>query len=366
MDQKQISSYSEFPPWMRSWWAVVSVMAISLIVAVIMLATVVLLIRPFALLFLAISIAAALSPIIDRLSRIMSHSIAILITYLFILLALVLFTVVLAPRLATQLQTFIDQLPALVEQSEQFLNRNQTLSSLLDRIAASAGQIGQQVVEVPVSVLTGLFDSALVLVVSLYLLLSASNIKSFLLSLFGGDLRQQISGIGTEILDVLGGYIRGLVINMLLIATLTSVGLTLIGIPYAFVLGVFAGLMEALPVVGSLIAGTIVLLVALVQSPTTFLITLAFVLLVQQIEGNVIAPNVMQRQASVPRFLVPLAVLAGGILYGVLGALISVPLIAVLKVIILRVFAPFIRNLTHASPPKGSHQEQTTPVRKPD
>jgi predicted PurR-regulated permease PerM len=188
-----------------------------------------------------------------------------------------------------------------------------------------------------------------ILITSLYLMLWADRIRAFVLSLFAGETRAQVEAVGLEMVQVAGGYARGVGFNMLLVSTVTTIGLSLIGIPYALLLGIFAGIMETLPTIGSIIAAVPILVIALLQSPGTAIVTLVFVLAVQQIQGNLISPNVMKEQAHTPQFLVPLALIAGASVGGVLGALIAVPLLAMIRVLLLRVVAPFIRRQTGAA-----------------
>jgi predicted PurR-regulated permease PerM len=107
-------------------------------------------------------------------------------------------------------------------------------------------------------------------------------------------------------------------------------------------------LFEAVPVVGAIIAAIPILIVAVLQSPTTAVIALIFILLLQQVQGNIITPRIMKEQADVPQFLVPIAILAGSGIGGVLGAIIAVPMVAALRVLLMRVIAPLIRRYTGA------------------
>ena len=150
-------------------------------------------------------------------------------------------------------------------------------------------------------------------------------------------------------IQVAGGYVRGVVINIIVVSVITTIGTGVIGLPFALGLGIFSGLLEALPVIGSLIAAIPILVIAFFQSPTTGLLALAFIGVLQVVQGNIISPAVMKSQAAVPEYIAPLAVLAGAAVGGILGALIAVPLVAVIRVLVLRVLVPFARVWTGAA-----------------
>jgi predicted PurR-regulated permease PerM len=337
--------------WYASWWQSAGVFAGSLAGGLAMLAGLVLFARPLALLFVAVCIAAALSPLADRVAKRMPRGRAILLIYALLVLAFVIIAALLLTPLFAQVRQLYERLPELQTQLQNFLTQNGISSEQTNSLIGQLGDLGRGALRIPGTIFGGALEVILVVIVSLYLLLDAKKIGGFILSLFGSESRTRVNTLGLEMLQVAGGYVRGVVINMLLVGTITTIGLTIIGLPFALVLGILTGLAEALPVVGSLIAAVPTIVIGLLQSPTTALITIIFVIAVQQIQGNVIAPNVLEGQASVPRFIVPLAILAGGAIGGVLGALIVVPIIAVLRVFILRVVAPFIRRQTGAAKP---------------
>jgi predicted PurR-regulated permease PerM len=279
----------------------------------------------------------------------MPRNVAILLIYLAIIVLIALIFAVFIPPIVAQVRQFVERVPDILERTRQLLADYGITDVQIDSLTASAAQIGQRLIGVPFSLLSGVLDGVLVLIISLYLLMDVQDIQRFILSLFGGERRERVASVGQEMLRVSGGYVRGVAINMLLVGTVTTIGLTIIGVPFALVLGLIAGLFEALPVVGSLIGAVPIMLIAVLQSPGTALITLIFILIVQQVQGNIITPNVMNEQAAVPRYLVPLVIVAGATVGGIVGALISVPLTAVLRVFVLRVIAPVIRRQTGAA-----------------
>lgn len=338
-------------------WKTALFMAAGIILGVGSLVTLSLLARPLALLFVAICIAAALNPLVKRLSVRVPRNTAILIIYGVLLLFFVVILAFLLTPLIAQIREFSQQLPDIVERGRELLDEVGISSEQLNSVTPQLGAAGQRLVATPFMLFSSILEIILVLIVSLYLLLDAPNLQNFILSLFAGKSREQVASVGTDMISKAGGYVRGVSIDVVIVSVITTIGLTIIGLPFPLILGITAGLFEVFPTVGSIIAAVPILIVAAFQSPTTFLITAGFVLFVQQLQGNVISPNVMKNQVDVPQFIVPIAILAGGAVGGVLGALIAVPLVAVLRVILLRVIAPLIRQYTGAEEPDDSESK---------
>jgi predicted PurR-regulated permease PerM len=148
----------------------------------------------------------------------------------------------------------------------------------------------------------------------------------------------------------MGGYVRGVAITGLIIGTVSYVGLLLIGVNFPLALAIIAGLSEFLPFIGPFIAGAVMVAVALLQSPTKALIAVLFAVALQQLEGNLIAPNVMHPQTCISPLTAIVALFAGASVGGILGALIAVPLAAAARVLIVELLLPAVRRQTGADP----------------
>jgi len=121
----------------------------------------------------------------------------------------------------------------------------------------------------------------------------------------------------------------------LIIFLIVYIGLTIIGIPYALVLAIIAGILEIVPTVGPIIAGAIAALVALTISPLAALLVIILFLAVQMLENTFIVPKVMQKAIGVSPVVIILAIIAGAKLLGVVGAIISIPIAASISVLIM-------------------------------
>lgn len=307
--------------------------------------------RILALIFLAVSIAAALSPIVEQLQRRIPRTLAIILVYLVLVLLFAGLITLVVPSLVAQAQNLIDRVPEVFDRIETWIGQQGWVSSdsLFDAAVSQIQRIGTEIISFPLTLFSALLDFTLVVIISVYMLIEAENTRRFALSLFPESQRQSADNVATEMLEAAGGFVRGVAINIVIIGTVTYVGLSIIGVDFALVLGILAGLLEVIPIAGPIIAAIPAIAIALLQSPTTAVITAVFVLIVQQFEGNILTPNIMHSQAKVSPLLVLIAVFAGSAVGGIVGALVAIPLVAALRVFVIRVIAPAIRPTSTAA-----------------
>ena len=154
--------------------------------------------------------------------------------------------------------------------------------------------------------------------------------SAFLPTLWRGDILTVLA----EIDEVLLGFIRGNVVVCLIVGTLTAVVLGILGVNFALLLGMIAGVAELVPYFGSFIAALPAIGIALLESPRLALYTLLTLLVVQQLEGSVIAPKIIGDKVGLHPLVVVFALFAGGKLWGVMGLLMAVPIAAIIRVIL--------------------------------
>jgi predicted PurR-regulated permease PerM len=128
-------------------------------------------------------------------------------------------------------------------------------------------------------------------------------------------------------------WLAGQLLLAVLIGTTAGLALWLLGVPYFYVLALIAGLGEMIPVVGPILSAIPAVGVALTVSPATALFVGIFFLVQQQIENHVLVPKIMERQVGVSAGIVIIALLVGGSLLGIVGAILAVPTAAILQVV---------------------------------
>jgi putative heme transporter len=209
---------------------------------------------------------------------------------------------------------------------------NQIAENLSDAIGTNTNALtnaGLEGVTVVVDVLTGIL---LAMFSTLFLLYDGRNIWSWLLRLFPAEARGPLSGAGPRAWRTLTLYVRGTVLVALIDAIGIGLGVFLLGVPMAVPLAVVVFLAAFVPLVGAVASGAVAMVVALVtKGPFTMLMVLIVVLAVQQLEGHVLQPFILGRAVRVHPLAVVLGVATGSLVAGIGGAIVAVPLIAVVN-----------------------------------
>lgn len=176
--------------------------------------------------------------------------------------------------------------------------------------------------------LAGLF---LTIVILYFLLKDGPRIWAFVLRPLDGQRRERAERIGHRSVAALGGYVRGTATVALVDAVVIGIALAVLGVPLALPLAVIVFIGAFIPLLGATVAGALAALVALVANgPVVALIVLGIVIAVNQLEGDVLAPILLGRAVSLHPLAILIALTAGTIVAGVIGALLAVPLVAVL------------------------------------
>ncbi|MFE5029694.1 AI-2E family transporter [Streptomyces sp. NPDC056656] len=241
-------------------------------------------------------------------------------------------------NLADQIQDGIDELRNWLLNSPFHVTESQIndiAKSLRDAVGANTDQItsaGLEGVTVIVEALTGIL---LTMFSTLFLLYDGRRIWEWTTRLVPAQARPGIAGAGPRAWRTLTAYVRGTVIVALIDAIFIGLGIFFLGVPMAVPLAVFIFLFAFIPLVGAVISGALAVVVALVtQGVFTAVMTLAVVLAVQQIEGHILQPFILGRAVRVHPLAVVLSVAAGGLVNGIGGAVVAVPLVAVTNTVV--------------------------------
>jgi predicted PurR-regulated permease PerM len=192
------------------------------------------------------------------------------------------------------------------------------------------------------ALLTFVDITTLVLLVPLYaflMLMYKDLIIEFFLRLFAGKNMSTIQDVLQEARVVVKGYVVGLMIETAIIAVLNSIALLLLGIDYAILFGILAALLNLIPYVGILIGGLLPFLMALITKDSAWysLGVVASFSVIQFIDNNFIVPYVVASRVSINALISIVAVIIGGMLWGISGMFLSLPAVAILKIIFDRV-----------------------------
>ncbi|MER6531002.1 AI-2E family transporter [Streptomyces sp. NPDC001508] len=240
--------------------------------------------------------------------------------------------------LSDQVQSGIDDLRRWLLQSPFHVTDkqiNQIAKSLREAIGANTDQItsaGLEGVQVVVEALTGIL---LVFFSTLFLLYDGDRIWQWALKLVPAAARPGVAGAGPRAWRTLTAYVRGTVLVALIDAIFIGLGIYFLNVPMAVPLAVFIFLFSFIPLVGAVASGVLAVVVALVtQGVFTAGMTLVVILAVQQIEGHILQPFILGRAVRVHPLAVVLSVTAGGMVAGIGGAVVAVPLVAVTNTVV--------------------------------
>ncbi|TFD48816.1 AI-2E family transporter [Cryobacterium frigoriphilum] len=288
---------------------------------------------------LAIILAAALSPIVSFLRR--RGLAAILATWITLLAVIgilggIITLIVFAVQdqfdeLAVAATDGIDELIAFVTQGPIPINEEQingARDAVVDFVTSS--QFGTGALAGATAVIEVLTSAVLLIVILFFFLKDGDKIWEFFLKPFGGERLARGRRIGKTSIGVLGGYVRGTAIIAFVDALFIGIGLTILQVPLALPLAVIVFLGAFIPLIGATLAGVLAALVALVASgPVIALIVIIIVVAVNQLEGNLLQPVVMAQSLNLHPLVILVALTGGTIVGGIVGAVVAVPIAAV-------------------------------------
>ncbi|MCL2514315.1 MAG: AI-2E family transporter [Microbacteriaceae bacterium] len=224
----------------------------------------------------------------------------------------------------TQLQGYLDKLPASIISSANVHSIQTEIVTYLTSAQFGRGALAG--VGVAAELVTGLF---LTLVTLFFFMKDGPQIWAFLLRVVEGEHLARAQRIGDKTVSVLGGYVRGTAGVAAADAVGIGVGLAIVGVPLAFPLAVIVFITAFIPIVGATIAGVLAALVALVTNgPVAAIIVIAIVVVVNQLESHLLQPQIMGHSLKLHPLVILLALAAGSIIGGIVGAVLAVPIAA--------------------------------------
>ena len=253
---------------------------------------------------------------------------AVGIMFLATIFVFVLFITLALPVLVTQTRNLFLEIPDLINSIFNTPELKQSLTeSFTKLISFESGY------SVTVGVFTNTLSVITVLIFTLYLSLDLPNVKKRLLNLFSEDLRDFVDDAWVDIEKNLSLWVKGQLLLMFAVGISSYIGLLILGIPYAFPLAIISGLLEIVPVLGPIITTVIAAVVGFSISPITGLLVLALFLVIQQFENGFLVPRIMQKIIGFNPLVTMIALQIGGKLFGIVGAVIAIPLALIIVAI---------------------------------
>lgn len=288
---------------------------------------------------LALIFASAMYPFLELMRRRGFPSVLatwIALVAIIVILGLVVWLIVVAVQ--SQLDTLVNQATKGLDKLQGFLHDgpfaitdsqiDDARKAVLDFLQSSQFSTGALAgVSAATSFVTGL---ALFVVVLFFFMKDGPTIWAFLLRPFRGDHFERARRIGEKSVSTMGGYVRGTATVALADTIGIGIGLVVLGVPLAIPLSVIVFISAFVPLVGATVAGILAALVALVANgPVAAIVVVLIVIAVNQLEGNFLQPVVMARSLKLHPLVVLIALTAGTLLGGIIGAVLAVPIAAV-------------------------------------
>ena len=301
----------------------------------------------------AIFFAYLIYPLVRWLNRKLPLIVAILAVYAMIAVLVAAGLMYLIPAVSAEVMLLSRDWPSIQTRIVDFVRNphnelfSRTPAFVRDQLANMPGQITHWLqthgVSAAGSALVVLIGTASVIgacivipVLAAYLLNDSETAKRFFIGFIPTRYRESALELLSELERVIGGFIRGQLLVGASVGTLIAIGLSLVGEPYAILIGVLAGLLDFIPYIGPVIASIPALTIAFVAGGLPLALKAAVVfILANQAEGHIIAPNIVSRTIQLSPSAVLVSILIGGELYGIIGMFIAVPVAGIIRVLLL-------------------------------
>lgn len=303
-----------------------------------------------ALVLISLVIAAVLQPAVHYLvAKRWPRSLAILVWY-FIAIGLLTFVfAVMAPPITQELRQLSYDFPYAYSQAENGLRvGNSALTpsgsrNLLEQFlmflgqwreaAGTASSRGVGSLGVVFGIFGGFVSFLSVLVMAFYMLLERDGLSRLVTAVVKTDSQARVLSVLTRMQEKMSLWLRGQLVLMLIVAVLTYIALMILGVRFALVLALLAGLLEIVPFIGPITAAVPAFLIAVAESPIKGVAVLVIYVVIQQVENHILVPKIMSKTIGLSPLVVILAVLVGAKLGGIVGTLLAVPVLTALSVL---------------------------------
>jgi len=292
------------------------------------------------ILFSSIVLALIVTPAVDKLEeKKIPRTIGAAILFLSAFALLGLVTYFVAPPLAGEIKQLALKIPHI---DSRFFSINHRfgsefsgpLQNVLIEISGYLKEMTSSVFAGIFSLLGGVISSLLMIIISFYLAIEENGIEKFVKAIAPHNLQTRILKTIEKIQVKLGRWFIGQLSLGFIVGTMSFAGLYVLGVPYALLLAMIAGILELIPYIGPTISAIPAIIIAFTVSPNLAALTLLLYFLVQQLENYLIVPKVMEKTINLHPIITIIAIVIGGKLAGILGAMLAVPTAMIISIIL--------------------------------
>lgn len=305
---------------------------------------------------ISLILSVLLTPVADCIQTLMEkagvrkfpYDISIILSFLLFIAVVYLVIIHILVPFITEAKSFINGLPGIILEIQQVIPELEAqydvrlippeLRHIINNVVSYIGsytlQIAQFSISAIFSVASTLIEMVVVPFITFYMRKKGTAFKEAFVKLFPVQYQRHLTHLLEEIYRMLSAYVQGQLTLSVLMAMVTFLGMVALDIPYPLVIGLLAGVMELVPVLGPIIGAIPPALLGLLQSSHVMAQVIVFYIIVQQLDSHLIMPKVMGHVINVHPVAIIAGVLIGGHLFGILGMMIAVPVLAVLQVVI--------------------------------
>jgi predicted PurR-regulated permease PerM len=302
--------------------------------------------QPLTWIFVAAFIAIAVSAPIALLERHMRRGLAVAIVYLGLILTPFALIALLVPPIVTQANNLVQNLPRYAQQVSEFVNENDRLRSLQEdyditgklqeqasKLPGRLGDAAGVLSDIGVGIVNSIFAAVTILVLSIFMQGSGRRFLDAWARRYPPDREQWWRSLFAHIGTAIGNYVAGALLQATVAGVTSWIVLLILGIDYALPLAVIVFLLDLIPLVGATLGAVIVGIVTLFSDfPIDTIVWAIYAVIYQQVENNVIQPRIQARAVQLDPLIVLVSVLFGSALFGVLGALLAIPVAASIQI----------------------------------
>ena len=328
------------------------------------------------LIFLSAIIAVGLSKPVSMLQkRGFSRAMAMTITLASATFVLILLVIAIVPIFITQITNLINELPVAIEDAQLYYNdladdsgflpeftSGEILSEneITDLAMTQAGAVSRSIFPFFSNIGGVIANIFVVVTLSIFLLAEPNLYVEGVLTLMPNGYRKRAVEVMNALFDAVSLSLSAQLFAMIFIGVTTTLGLTIIGVPNAVALGVIAGVLAFIPTFGATIAIIFGIIFTLASEPDKILFVVALYLILQQIESNILTPRIVKQTLNMPGAIVIIVQISAGILFGFLGLILAVPLVAVVMVLVRELYVYDVLNSQKAEVEVIKHDKRVS------
>jgi predicted PurR-regulated permease PerM len=304
--------------------------------------------KPLTWIFIAGFIAIALSGPITFLERWMKRGLAVALVYFLLILTPFALIGLLVPPIVTQANNLVQNLPEYAQEVTDFVNKNDQLRRLqqdyditgkieeqAQKLPSRAGDAAGVLSDIGLGIVNSIFAAVTIIVLSIFMVGSGRRFLEAWARQYGPEREAWMHNLFGRIGTAIGNYVAGALVQATVAGVTSWIMLMILGVNYALPLAVIIFLLDLVPLVGATLGAILVGIVTLFSDfPIDTIIWTVYAIVYQQVENNVIQPRIQARAVQLEPLVVLISVLFGSTLFGVLGALLAIPVAAAIQITI--------------------------------